>query len=70
MTELDDILDLPDHALLAGEFGLVRMGVERNFIAHRPAEQLVDRLAEDLAPDIPKGDIDGAHALDGSAGSI
>ena len=56
-----------DHSLLAGEFGLVGVGVERDLIAHRSAQQLVDRLAEDLAADVPQGDVDGAHAFDGGA---
>jgi hypothetical protein len=36
VTGLDDVPDFADHALLAGELGLVGMGVERELIAHRP----------------------------------
>ena len=56
-----------NHSLLAGEFGLVGMGVERNFIAYWSAQQLVNWLTEDFAPDVPEGYIDGAHAFDGGA---
>jgi hypothetical protein len=43
------------------------MGVERDFVAYRSAQQFVNRLAEDFAADIPEGNIDGAHAFDSGA---
>src|SRR5579871_2332925 len=67
VSGLDDVSNFADDSLLAGEFALVGMGVERDFIAHRSAQQLVNRLSEDFAPDVPEGDIDGAHAFDGGA---
>src|SRR5690242_13136111 len=41
------------------------MRVERDFVADWPAEQLIDRLAKDLAANIPKSDVDRAHAFNG-----
>ena len=65
--DVDDVPDLGDHAFLAGELALVGVGVERDLVAHRAAQQLVDRLAERLAADVPQRDVDGAHAFHGGA---
>src|SRR5690606_7355081 len=59
----DDVPDFPLHALLAGELALIGMGIEEDVVAHRPGEQLVDRLAQDRAPDIPQRNVDGADAF-------
>lgn len=67
VSGLDDVPDFADDGLLAGEFALVGVGVKRDFVADRAAQQLVYRLAQDFAADIPEGDVDGAHAFDGGA---
>src|SRR5690349_4305703 len=62
---LDDVANFADHSLLAGEFGLVGMRVERDFITHRSAEQFADRLAKDFAANVPQSYVDGADAFNG-----
>ena len=64
---LNDRRNLVDDALLAGELALVGVGVELDAVAHRPAEELVDRQVEDLAADVPERDVDGADAFDAGA---
>ena len=63
VSGLHDVLDLGDHALFAGKLALVGVGVERDFIPHRAPQKLVDGLIEGLAPDVPQGDVDRAHAF-------
>src|SRR6478609_1288091 len=61
---LDNVSNFSDHSLIAGKFGLVGMGVERNFIAYRSTQELVNRLTQNFASDVPEGYVDGAHAFD------
>lgn len=61
---LDDVSNFADHSLIAGKFSLVGMSVERNFIAYRSTQQLVNRLTQDFASDVPEGYVNGAHAFD------
>jgi hypothetical protein len=58
-----DVPDFVDDAFLARELGLVWMSVEWNVVAHRSAQQFVDRQAKHLAANVPQGDVDGAHAF-------
>src|SRR5579871_812191 len=60
MAAVDDLADLLDHALLAAEFRLVRMGVDEDVVANGPTEQFVDRRVSDLADKVPERDVDAA----------
>ena len=60
---VDDLADLLDHALPAGELRLVGMRVDKDIVAHRPAEQLVDRRIADLADNVPERDVDSADHM-------
>jgi hypothetical protein len=64
---INDVPNLGHDCLVGGEPALVGVGVERDFIAHRSTEQLVDWQAEHLAAYVPERDVDGAHALAGRA---
>src|SRR5690349_15058650 len=64
VTGIDDRPDLRNDTLAAGELRLVGMGIERDLVADGPAQELVDRLAEDFAANIPERDIDGTGAFD------
>src|ERR1700679_3438710 len=59
LTQIDGVVG----AISAVETG----GVGLDLVAHRPAHQSVDRLAEILAPQIPQCDVDAAEALDVNA---
>ena len=68
MAGIDDGPNLLHHALVGGEIAAVRMGVEQDVVAYLAAEQVVDRLAQHLAADVPKRDVDTAdHVRRGAA---
>ena len=61
-------LDACLHMVLT--FTAVKAGrVGSHFGAECPAQQLVDRTVQVAADDVPKGDIDTAHGVDGGAPS-
>ena len=65
---VDDGPDLLHHAFVGAEVAAVRVGVEQDVVAHLAAEQLVDRLAQHLAADVPQRDVDAAdHVGRGAA---
>ena len=53
MPGVDDGADLLHDAFVGGEVAAVRVGVQQDIIAHLAAEQVVYRLAQHLAADVP-----------------
>ena len=51
---IDDGTDFLHHAFIGAEVAAVRVRVEQNVVADLAAEQLVDRLVQHLAANIPQ----------------
>ena len=60
MPRIDDGADFLHHAFIGAEIAAVRVRVEQDVVAHLAAEQLVDRLAQHLAANVPQRDVDAA----------
>ena len=61
--EVDDGADFRHHAFVGVEIPAVRVCIEQDVVADLAAEQLIDRLVQHLAADVPQRDVDAADHI-------